>query len=307
MSPGLLRGVIPILAMPFDTQERVDLDSLHQEVDFLIDTGVEVVGFGFASEAFRLTEAEHESAIRAVCEQAAGKAQVLVQVTAASIAVAVARARRAAELGAGLLMLPAPVLVQVDEDDQFEYFRTVAAATELPVVVQDAPAMTGTTMSAALLARLSTEVPQVVGLKIEALPSAQKIAAVAGLQSGQGGVLGGAGGVDFYHELERGASGTMPGAGLPEPFCDVLRLHCEGCRDQARLLFNRYLPLLALTQRSLDTFLWVHKEILRRRGVFAGAHLRRPHEPIADLLRADLDSLLSDLLPYPTPEQEKQP
>ena len=39
-----LRGVITILAMPFDEQGRIDVDSLCKLVDFNIDAGVHGLG-----------------------------------------------------------------------------------------------------------------------------------------------------------------------------------------------------------------------------------------------------------------------
>ena len=293
-----LEGVIPILAMPFDARGDIDLKSLDREVDFLVASGVRTIGFGFASEGFRLTAEERDAALRAVTTRAAGRVEVMAHLTSSSVAAAVHQAGCARSLGANLLMVPAPAIVQVSEADQFDYFQVLAGAAQLPIVVQDAPALTGTTMSVGLLARLLTEIEGVIGLKIEHVPTAPKIAAVAAAISGGGGILGGAGGSDFFHELERGASGTMPGAGFPEVFVDVLRLYREGDRDGARRLFNRYLPVLVLAQRSLDTFLWVQKEILRRRGVLPETHMRDPSERLEPALRTDLDSLLAELLPY---------
>ena len=293
-----LEGVIPILAMPFDAEGEIDLKGLDGEVDFLVASGVRTIGFGFASEGFRLTIEERDAALRAVTARAAGRVDVMAHVTSSSVAAAVHQAGCARALGANLLMVPAPAIVQVSEADQFDYFQVLAGAAQLPIVVQDAPALTGTTMSVGLLARLLTEIEGVIGLKIEHVPTAPKIAAVAAAISGGGGILGGAGGSDFFHELERGASGTMPGAGFPEVFVDVLRLYREGDRDGARRLFNRYLPVLVLAQRSLDTFLWVQKEILRRRGVLPETHMRDPSERLEPALRTDLDSLLAELLPY---------
>jgi 4-hydroxy-tetrahydrodipicolinate synthase len=293
-----LDGVIPILAMPFDVKGDIDLVSLDREVDFLVAGGVRTIGFGFASEGFRLTVEERDVALRAVTTRAAGRVEVMAHVTSSSLAAAMHQAGCARSLGANILMVPAPAIVQVSEADQFHYFQALAESARLPMVVQDAPALTGTTMSVGLLTRLLTEVEGVIGLKIEHIPTAPKIAAVAAAMSGAGGILGGAGGSDFFHELERGASGTMPGAGFPEVFLDVLRLYRDGDRDAARRLFNRYLPLLVLAQRSLDTFLWVQKEILRRRGVLAETYMRDPSERLEPGLRSDLDALLAELLPY---------
>src|SRR4029450_9279641 len=111
-----------------------------------------------------------------------------------------------------------------------------------------------------LLPRLAREIDLVVAVKIEALPPAPKVGAVAARIGDAASVLGGAGGIDFAHELARGAHGTSPGAALHHP-------PRAGNPPAPRPLFNRYPPLLTLSARTTDTFLFTQKEILRRRGI----------------------------------------
>jgi len=58
-----VRGIIPILAMPYQDDETIDTACLLPEIDLLVQQGVHGVGFGFASEIARLTDAcEHPDA-----------------------------------------------------------------------------------------------------------------------------------------------------------------------------------------------------------------------------------------------------
>ena len=50
-----LGGVITILAMPYDEQGRIDVESLRRQVDFNIDAGVHGLGIALGSEVFRLS------------------------------------------------------------------------------------------------------------------------------------------------------------------------------------------------------------------------------------------------------------
>jgi 4-hydroxy-tetrahydrodipicolinate synthase len=150
-------------------------------------------------------------------------------------------------------------------------------------------------MADALLAQLAREIALVVAIKVESLPPAPKVGAVVAGVGAEASVLGGAGGIDFVHELERGARGTIPGAALPELFVAVWRLFRTGQVSTARSLFNRHLPLLALSARTSDTFLWTQKEILRRRGVLSTARLRAPCEVVDAEYGRELDALLDDL------------
>ena len=293
--PGRLDGIIPILSMPFGDDEAIDFAGLTAQIDFLFRLGVQGVGFGFGSEIFRLTERERDEAVAVAARHVAGRVPVVVGVGANSTVAAIQRAEAARDAGADVLMVTPPAIVQPSADDVFAYYARLAETVDLPIIVQDAPGMVGTQLSPVLLVRLAREIERVVAIKVEALPTAPKVGAVATPVGDAASVLGGAGGLDFFHELERGASGTIPGAALPEVFIRVWDLHRRGQRDDARRLFNRYLPLLSLSNRDLDTFLFVQKEILRRGGVLRTARLRAPSAPPDAELLAELDALLIDL------------
>jgi 4-hydroxy-tetrahydrodipicolinate synthase len=192
-------------------------------------------------------------------------------------------------------MLPAPVFNSADQGALYEHYATVAQTVDVPIVVQDAPSMSGNELTDELLVGLARDLKQVVALKIEAEPSAPKIGRIVGELQGEASILGGGGGLDFVHELDRGADGTMPGPGLADLFQRVWYLHREGHAEDAREEFQRLLPLLVLARRSMDTFLFVEKEILRRRGVLSTARLRLPVVPPEPALRSELGSLLDQL------------
>ncbi len=175
-----------------------------------------------------------------------------------------------------------------------DYYGTIGAEIGLPVVVQDAPALTGTAMPAAFLANLGRDIPSVAAIKIETMPPAPKVGDVVSLPHGTAAILGGAGGIDFYHELERGADGTVPGVAMAELFVAVAARHASGDRAGARRLFNRYLPLLAIAGRGGDTFFAVQLRILARRGIVTRTTIRAPSD-VDPRLAGEVDVLLDDL------------
>jgi dihydrodipicolinate synthase/N-acetylneuraminate lyase len=290
-----LHGVVPILMTPVLEDGAIAWDDLRREVDFLIAHGVLAYGFGFGSEVFRLTEAERDAALEVVVRQTAGRAHVIANVLAGSTPAALERAEAARAIGADAVMLPPPAFTAPDPQALFHHYETVASEVGCPIVVQDAPGMSGIELSAELLVRLAHEVGEVVALKVEAEPSAPKIGRIVRALDSDVAVLGGGAGLDLLHELDRGAHGTMPGAALADAFVRVWSLHRAGRREEARREFDRLLPLLVLGTRSLDTFLFVEKEILRRRGVFSTAHLRLPSPPAEPELAAELARLLDTL------------
>jgi 2-keto-3-deoxy-L-arabinonate dehydratase len=280
---------------PVHEDGAIAWDDLRREVDFLIAQGVSAYGFGFGSEVFRLTEAERDVALEVVVRHTSGRAHVIANVLAGSTLAAVERAGAARAIGADAVMLPPPSFSAADPQALFHHYETVALEVGSPIVVQDAPGMSGIELSPELLLRLGHEIEQVVALKVEAEPSAPKIGRIVKGLDSEVAVLGGGAGLDLLHELARGAHGTMPGAALADAFLRIWKLYRADRRQDARREFDRLLPLLVLGTRSLDTFLFVEKEILRRRGVFSTARLRLPALAPEPELGAELDRLLDAL------------
>ena len=259
---------------------------------FLAGLDIPSFGFGYGSEVLRLTDAERDDAVRVAAAQLKGRKPLLAGITGGSVRAVIARAEATALAGADILMVnPPPGATH----DHIRKVMIEAAATGRGIMIQDAPSISLSEMSVDLLESLVDEIPGIIALKIETLPSAPKVGAVARRLGGRVSVLAGAGGGDFYHELRRGADGTVPGAGFPEAFIDVWHAHKRGGQEASRRAFNRLLPLISLSLRSVDTFLWIQKECLRRRGVLRTSSLRMPSSALDPELTAELDDLLSDL------------
>jgi 5-dehydro-4-deoxyglucarate dehydratase len=147
---------------PFHQDLTLNLDALRRNAAHLAEHCEVVVALGNNGEIFSLAPDEQQIVARQVIEEVRGRRPVLVGV-GFSAPVARELARSAEAAGAdGVLVLP-PHLTAANDDGLFEYYRTVAAATKLGVVLFQTPAMN---FSVALLRRLA-EVPNIVGMKDE--------------------------------------------------------------------------------------------------------------------------------------------
>jgi 4-hydroxy-tetrahydrodipicolinate synthase len=227
---------------------------------------------------------------------AAGRLGIFGNIEMRSVAGGVEQARRATAAGVELALVRPGRLAGVPEPALFDAFAAVAEHGGLSIIVQDAPQNTGVDLAPSTLARLLTEVPGVAALKIEPANSVRKIGMVVrALGGADGKVIGGAGGLEYVHELSRGACGTMPGPAYPELFAAVTRLHAKGERQKAHELLARAMPLMVLAKRDMDTFLVTQKHVLVRRGVLENLYLRQPHTDIDPRLRGEIDELLDAL------------
>ena len=207
----------------------------------------------------------------------------------------IASSRRAQELGARAVMVAPPRLARSNDAALERHYLAVAAAIELPIVVQDfPPAVGGITMSVELIARLGAASPRLRFLKLEDEPSPMKISQVRALNPDVQ-IFGGLGGLMLFEELGHGAIGTMTGFAFPEILVDIYTRFVGGDVDGAAEVFYRdNLPIIRFENQQRIN-LALRKHIYQLRGVIASARVRAPFTPVdADTLK-DLDDLLRRL------------
>lgn len=287
-----LRGTWYILPTPFDVDGAVDLASLARLVEAAIDWEVDgLTAMGVMAEPATLTPDEREAALRTVVDTAAGRVPLAVGCSGPDVGTVVALTGQARRLGAVAAMVAPPTLVR-NVDLLPGFYRSVAAAAGLPLIVQDEPAATGVTVPVSvLLACLAESGARTV--KLEDPPTPPKIGRLLAADPGLA-VFGGLGGAAALWELDRGACGTMTGFAFPEILRGVRVAHGRGDRLEAGRLFDRYLPLIAYEAQPV-VGLAIRKEVLRRRGALDHAGTRGLGGPLDLLSLSALDAILDRL------------
>src|SRR3954451_2556426 len=198
----------------------------------------------------------------------AGRVPIIVTTTHYSTRIAVERSRRAQAAGASMVMLMPPyhgTTLRAEEPGIAEYFRQVAGAIDIPIMVQDAP-MSGTTLSAPFLAQLAAELPLLAYFKIESAGAAGKLRELIRLAGDAiDGPFDGEEGITLMEDLAAGATGTMPSALIPDVLGQVVRLYLGGDREAATALYERYLPLINYENRQCN--LRATKVLMQETGI----------------------------------------
>lgn len=272
-----LRGCIPIVVTPFADDGGLDLPSLEREADWLVAEGASgLATLAIASEGYKLTEAERDEVLRTVVRAARGRVPVVASADGAGTEVATDRARRVAALGADAVMVLPPSFVKPDAAALADYFLRVAAAGGIPLIVQDAPQLTGVAMGPALWAELAAEAPLIQYVKVEGTPQGPAISGAVAASEGALAVFCGWGGLSILDALERGAVGSMPAPNVTRLFTTIQDRFVAGDVAAAEAAFAAELPFLLWSMQTVDHSVFAAKEELRRRGVIAGSHRRQP-------------------------------
>jgi len=292
------KGIFVILQTPFDAQGKFDEDSFRREIEFTIRAGAHgLVAPAVASEFYVLSDHERESIVEILVRETKGRVPVIVGVTAPSLEQAVAFARHAEQAGGDGLMAMPPHVMKANRDGVYAYYRALSQATQLPIMIQNAPAPLGSALAPSLMVQMCREIERVRYIKEETLPTGHYITAILEASKGEvEGVFGGAAARWMIAELERGACGFMPACHFTDVYVQIWDLWQANDHSRARNLFNKLLPLI-----NLESVLSVSlcKEVLVRRGIFACAHVRRPDGVAMDRYdKRELDECLVEVEPF---------
>jgi dihydrodipicolinate synthase/N-acetylneuraminate lyase len=298
----VIRGVCPVLEVPFTATGEVDADGFVRVAEHVMGTGVGGVMFpGFASEFPKLDDAERSRLTTLLLR--AGQAHgvpVVVSVPDHATVVAIRRAREAVDAGAVAINILPPHLFGPPPEQVRRHVEAVLdAVAGTPVVLQYAPAQTGTALEATTIRGFAERHRAGLQVKVEAVPPGPVVSA---LSAGPRPVecLIGYAGVQLPDALRRGAVGVQPGCSFVEVYVEIWRLWHAGRTGDAEVLHRRLLPYLASWMQHVELIVQAEKTISRRRGLIADDHCRVPGRPLDDQELADVDRFLeefADLLP----------
>lgn len=295
-----LRGCIPILVTPFADDGSLDLQSLEREIDWVLSEGASGVAcVAIASEGYKLTETERDAVIATTVRRVDGRAPVVASADGPGEEPAIDRAHRAAALGADALMVLPSYFVKPGLDALVSYYARIAEASGVPIMLQDAPQLTGVSMSPALWARMAETISGFRYVKAEGTPQGPTISETVRLCGEQVAVFCGWGGLSLLDGLERGAVGNMPAPNFTRFFADVQRLWEAGDREQAERLFERGVPFAMWTMQTIDHSVTAAKVELHRRGIIASPRLRQPALKLDDIAHGQLARFLDRRLAVP--------
>ncbi|WP_457278717.1 dihydrodipicolinate synthase family protein [Polaromonas sp. P5_D5] len=247
-------GVFPVVPTTFTDAGELDLESQKRCVDFMIDAGsTGLCILANFSEQFVLSDDEREVLTAAILKHVAGRVPVIVTTTHFGTRVCAERSRRAQDLGAAMVMVMPPyhgATIRVAEEKTYEFFATLSAAIDIPIMVQDAP-VSGTTLSATFLARMAKEIRNVAYFKIETPGAASKLREL--IRLGGDAIEGpwdGEEAITLLPDLEAGATGAMTGGGYPDGIRKIMDAWVAGKRDEAITEYTRWLPLINYENRQ---------------------------------------------------------
>ncbi len=134
------KGIFPALTTKFTRNDELDLPLFSKNLNAQIDAGIDgIILGGTLGEASVLTTEEKETLVKYAVEQAAGRLPVVLNIAEGSTREAIRQADYAQKWGAkGLMILP-PMRYKTDHRETVTFFKTIANATPLPIMIYNNP------------------------------------------------------------------------------------------------------------------------------------------------------------------------
>jgi 4-hydroxy-tetrahydrodipicolinate synthase len=272
-----LRGLYPIVATPFTEADKLDTEDLANEVKWLNRGHVAgMIWPVFASSWSTLSDGERIEGAETML--AAGKGgrtaiAIAVQNMAWDTPTSVRYAKHAAVHGAdAIVSIPPNNGWNVSDQAILDYYKTIGAATELPLIVQ-----TRGTMSVDLMVRMFEQIPTMKATKDEVGDPLARAPDLIRRTNNKLSIwaAGGGTGVELLRELPLGFEGLCPTPQYADLLQQAMELYWAGRKQQAYDMFAR-VQAFATIPGATDYLMvarGVFKETTRQR--------RQPMEPEA--------------------------
>ena len=156
MSEAHFHGVFPYLVSPVHESGEVNADVLARLCSDLVKAGVHgLTPLGSTGEFAYLTWPQRRRVVEVVVEAVKGRVPVVAGVASTTIADAVFQAREFVNLGCNGILAILDAYFPLSDEGVFGYFKAIAEAVSIPVVLYTNPNFQRSDLSLAVIDRLS--------------------------------------------------------------------------------------------------------------------------------------------------------
>jgi len=283
------RGVYPAATTQFKADSSIDFEATQGVLDALIKDGVHgLIVLGTCGENNSLEADEKRAVLKAAVEVVAKRVPVVVGVSEMTTDRAARFAKDAEAIGADALMvLPAMVYVPTELELE-QHFRTVAAATRLPIMLYNNPPAYRVSITANVLARLA-DVANIVAVK-ESAPDTRRFTDLRNAFEDRYILMAGLDDVAL-EGLLLGAHGWVSGltSAFPQESVALVAAIDRGDLAEALRIYRWFMPLLHLdAEHDLVQSIKLAEQIMGR----GSERVRAPRLPLAGARRAEVTAMV---------------
>ena len=247
MVRNIFKGLGIALVTPFKEDGSVDYKSLVRLVEYQLDNGADFLCIlATTGETPVLTADEKQKIKETIVSLVGGRVPILIGCGGNNTAAIVEELQTRDFQGIDGILSVCPYYNKPSQEGLYQHFKTIAAATKLPVVLYNVPGRTGVNMTAATTVRLANDCENIVAIK-EASGNLEQVDEIIKNKPNDFDVISGDDALTFPM-VSCGAVGVICviGTALPKEFSKMIRLQMRGEYDPARKIHHRFTDLFSL-------------------------------------------------------------
>ena len=285
------KGVYPAVLTPFKENGEIDFDMFAKNTEAQIKAGVHgIIIAGSLGDAAVLDTDEKFELLTYAIQVIAGRVPIILNIAENTTEHAVNFAVKAKELGADGLMLLPPMRYRADDREVVTYFKAVANATDLPILIYNNPVDYAVFVSTVMFDELK-DCPTIVAVK----ESPRDLTNITRMKNKFGDRFKILGGVDTIslESILVGADGWVFGLvdAFPNETVAMYNYAVNGEYDKALEIYRWFMPLLELD---------IHPKLIQYIKLAATAegistpHLRAPRLPLIGEEAERINKVIAD-------------
>ncbi len=286
----MLTGAYTLLITPFGPDLRLDEEGLRLLVRTQVEGGIHgLAPLGVSGESPALNGAEIRRVVEICVEEAAGRCRIAPDTCSCNLDVTIERARLYADLGSDYVVVFAPYLVKPTQAGVVDFYRRVADACPVPILLHNVPERAAVAIEPKSYAQL-IEHPNIVGTK-EGVKELDHLARLLHMSRGKDFAVLTGKDATAYPLIAFGGQGVFTVAGniVPGVMRELTELALKGELAKAAEIHDAYYELFEALR--LETNPMAVKEALTLMGLPGG-----PLRPPLTRLSATNSGLLKRLL-----------
>ncbi len=285
------KGIYPAVLTPFKENGEIDFEMFAKNTEAQISAGVHgIIIAGTLGDAAVLDNDEKFELLSYAKKIVAGRIPLILNIAENTTKNAVDFAKKAKELGADGLMLLPPMRYKADDREVVEYFKAVAVATDLPILIYNNPVDYATYVSLSMFDELK-DYPTIQAVK----ESTRDLSNITRMKNKFGNRFKVLGGVDTI-SLETvllGADGLVAGLvdAFPRETMAMYNYALNGEVEKAIEIYRWFMPLLELD---------IHPKLIQYIKLAATAegictpHVRAPRLPLVGEEATRVNKIIAD-------------
>jgi 4-hydroxy-tetrahydrodipicolinate synthase len=235
------------LITPFNEDDSIDFDALGRLVDYQMRNKTDyLVVLGTTAETPTLSEDEKKAVKDFVVQRVNGQLPIVLGVGGNCTRSLVHQLETCDFEGITAILSVTPYYNKPSQEGIYQHYKTLSAATKLPILLYNVPGRTGVNMTAETTLRLARECANIVAVK-EASGNIVQVNEIIKNKPSDFMVISGDDAVTFPY-ITLGASGVISviGNAFPKEFSRMVRLALNGDYTNALEIHQRFTELFNL-------------------------------------------------------------